>query len=119
MRGGGLRPTFGCAAIAFLAFCVAPATAQEMPSQKPVTLIVPFAAGGSTDVIARVIAEAMRASLGNPFIVDNRGGAGGSIGTTAIARLCPTARPSAWARPRRWRSIRPPTRTCPTISGAI
>jgi tripartite-type tricarboxylate transporter receptor subunit TctC len=84
MRGGGLCRKFRFAAIALVALGTAPAIAQETP--KPVTLIVPFAAGGSTDVIARVIAEAMRASLGNPFIVDNRAGAGGSIGTAAIAK---------------------------------
>jgi tripartite-type tricarboxylate transporter receptor subunit TctC len=49
-------------------------------------LIVPFAPGGSTDVIARIVAEAMRYSLGQPLLVENRGGAGGSIGTAAIAR---------------------------------
>ena len=53
------------------------------------TLIVPFAAGGSTDVIARVVAEAMRGPLGQPVIVENHGGAGGSLGTAAIARATP------------------------------
>jgi tripartite-type tricarboxylate transporter receptor subunit TctC len=53
---------------------------------RPVTLIVPFAPGGSTDVIARVVAEAMRAPLGQPVVVENHAGAGGSIGTAAIAR---------------------------------
>jgi tripartite-type tricarboxylate transporter receptor subunit TctC len=48
-------------------------------------LIVPFAAGGSTDVIARIIGEAMLYALGQPLLVDNRGGAGGSLGTAAIA----------------------------------
>ncbi len=62
-----------------------PASAQE----RPVTLIVPFAAGGSTDVIARVVADAMRASLGQPMVIDNRGGAGGSLGTAAIAKADP------------------------------
>ena len=62
--------------------------AQDYPS-RPITLIVPFAAGGSTDVIARVVAEAMRSSLGQPLVVDNRVGAGGSIGTAAIAKAAP------------------------------
>jgi tripartite-type tricarboxylate transporter receptor subunit TctC len=54
-----------------------------------VTLIVPFAAGGSTDAIARIVAEAMRGPLGQIVIVENRGGAGGSLGTAAIARAAP------------------------------
>jgi tripartite-type tricarboxylate transporter receptor subunit TctC len=54
-----------------------------------ITLIVPFAAGGSTDVIARVVAEAMHATLDVPVIVENRGGAGGSIGTGVVARALP------------------------------
>jgi tripartite-type tricarboxylate transporter receptor subunit TctC len=52
---------------------------------RPLTLIVPFAPGGSTDVIARVVAEAMREPLGQPVVVENHGGAGGSLGTAAIA----------------------------------
>ncbi len=54
-----------------------------------VTLIVPFAAGGSTDAIARIVAEAMREPLGQTVIVENRAGAGGSLGTAAIARATP------------------------------
>ncbi|MDO9412187.1 MAG: tripartite tricarboxylate transporter substrate binding protein [Pseudolabrys sp.] len=53
------------------------------------TLIVPFAPGGSTDVIARVVAEAMRGPLGQTVVVENHAGAGGSIGTAAIARANP------------------------------
>jgi tripartite-type tricarboxylate transporter receptor subunit TctC len=56
---------------------------------RAITLIVPFAAGGSTDVIARFVAEAMRAALNVPVIVENRGGAGGSIGTGVVARAVP------------------------------
>lgn len=63
-----------------------PLRAQEKYPARPVTLIVPFPPGGSTDVIARVVAEAMRAPLGQPVIVENRAGAGGSVGTAAIAR---------------------------------
>ena len=54
-----------------------------------VTMIVPFAPGGSTDVIARVIADAMRADLGQAVVIDNRGGAGGSLGTAAITKAAP------------------------------
>ena len=65
------------------------AVAQDQYPSRPITLIVPFAAGGSTDVIARVIAEAMRPVLGQSIVIENRGGAGGSIGTAAIAKAAP------------------------------
>jgi tripartite-type tricarboxylate transporter receptor subunit TctC len=67
----------------------APACAQDVYPSKTITMIVPFAAGGSTDVIGRVIAEGLRQVLGQPVVVDNRGGAGGSIGTAAIAKAPP------------------------------
>lgn len=63
--------------------------AQGAYPARPVTLIVPFAPGGSTDVIARVVAEAMRGPLGQTVVVENHAGAGGSIGTAAIARANP------------------------------
>jgi tripartite-type tricarboxylate transporter receptor subunit TctC len=65
------------------------ASAQTAPPKGTITLIVPFAAGGSTDAIARVVAEGMRQSLGQPVVVENRAGAGGSLGTAAIARAAP------------------------------
>jgi tripartite-type tricarboxylate transporter receptor subunit TctC len=72
-----------------VASAAAPYLARAQGSLKPVTLIVPFAAGGSTDAIARIVAEAMRGPLGQTVIVENRGGGGGSIGTAAIARAAP------------------------------
>jgi tripartite-type tricarboxylate transporter receptor subunit TctC len=78
--------------VAALCLAVLPAgvaTAQDSYPSRPVTLIVPFAAGGSTDVIARVVADAMRGPLGQSLVIDNRGGAGGSIGTAAIAKAAP------------------------------
>jgi tripartite-type tricarboxylate transporter receptor subunit TctC len=79
------------ALIAFALFAAGlmPVAAQDNYPQRPVTLIVPFAAGGSTDVIARVVADAMRGALGQSIVIDNRGGAGGSIGTGAIAKAAP------------------------------
>jgi tripartite-type tricarboxylate transporter receptor subunit TctC len=65
------------------------ARAQPAFPSRSINLIVPFAPGGSTDVIARVIAEAMRPSLGQPIVIDNRAGAGGSTGTAAIAKAAP------------------------------
>lgn len=64
------------------------ATAQTFPS-KPVMIVVPFPAGGALDMVARVIAEQMRTDLGQPVIVENRAGAGGTVGSTAVARAEP------------------------------
>ena len=61
------------------------ALAQNYPS-RPVTLVVPFAAGGGTDTIARILGERLRASLGQPVIVENVAGANGSIGSGRAAR---------------------------------
>ena len=62
--------------------------AQTYPA-KPIKLVVPFPAGGATDVLARVIGEKMAASMGQPVIVDNRAGAAGIIGTDAVAKAAP------------------------------
>ncbi len=58
-------------------------------SSRPIRLIVPFPAGGPTDLVARVVAEPLSRILGQPIIVDNKGGAGGSIGTAELARAQP------------------------------
>ncbi|MBX6316791.1 tripartite tricarboxylate transporter substrate binding protein BugD [Pigmentiphaga sp.] len=66
---------------------LAPAHAAEQNyPTRPVTMIVPFAAGGPTDVVARSLAEAMRKSLGQTVVVENVGGAGGTIGTARVAK---------------------------------
>jgi tripartite-type tricarboxylate transporter receptor subunit TctC len=64
------------------------AVAQTYPS-RPITMVVPLGVGGSTDVIARIMAEGMRASLGQPIIVENTTGAGGTIGVGRVARAAP------------------------------
>jgi tripartite-type tricarboxylate transporter receptor subunit TctC len=64
------------------------AKAQDYPT-KPITLVVPYAAGGGNDVLARVAAEPMSKILGQQIVVDNRGGAGGSIGTRQVAKAAP------------------------------
>jgi len=62
--------------------------AQTYPN-RPVKMIVPFTAGGSTDIIARLTADALRKELGQPFIVENKGGAAGALGTAEVARAQP------------------------------
>lgn len=60
--------------------------AQEAWPTKPIKIIVPFAPGGTSDVLARVIAEKLSTALGKPVVVENRGGAGGVIGADAVAK---------------------------------
>lgn len=62
------------------------ARAQDAWPNRPVTLLVPFAAGGSNDVVARLLAPALEAKLGQPFVVENRPGGGGSLGMGMVAR---------------------------------
>lgn len=76
----------GAAALSLAA--LSPAQAAEFP-QKPVTLVIPFAAGGPTDNVARSLAEAMRPALGQTVVVENKAGAGGTIGTSDVARSDP------------------------------
>src|SRR5262245_39595888 len=62
--------------------------AQAYPT-RPVTMIVPFPAGGATTTLARVLAEHMKSTLGQSIVIENVGGASGSIGTTRVARAAP------------------------------
>ena len=76
-----------------IAACMAPlahglAFAQTFPS-KPLKIVVPFAAGGSADAMARILAQGMTAQLGQPITIENRGGAGGIIGIDAVAKAAP------------------------------
>src|SRR5262245_58597848 len=67
---------------------VLPAGAQGFPS-RPLKIIVPFPAGGTTDIVARLVAQRMSESMGQPVLVENRGGAGGSLGADAVAKSAP------------------------------
>src|SRR5213593_3245374 len=75
-------------AIFILAWVCGVAWAQPFPS-KPVRIIVPFPAGGTTDIIARLVAQRLSETMGQPVLVENRGGAGGSIGADAVAKAAP------------------------------
>ncbi|MFT0862352.1 Bug family tripartite tricarboxylate transporter substrate binding protein [Ancylobacter sp. G4_0304] len=83
-----LRSVFAAALSAAVLFAPGLATAQDFPN-RPVTLVIPFAAGGSTDLVGRLIAERMSQELGQPVVVENRGGAGGTLGTAAVAKATP------------------------------
>jgi tripartite-type tricarboxylate transporter receptor subunit TctC len=63
--------------------------AQEVFPARPITLVIPWAAGGSTDAIGRLLAQVMAADLGQPIIIENRGGASGTIGHAHVARQRP------------------------------
>ena len=82
-----MRNTIAVVALALVA-ALGPAYADSYPS-RPITLIVPFPPGGSTDVAARIIADKMGTALHQPVIVENVGGAGGSLGVGRLARAAP------------------------------
>jgi tripartite-type tricarboxylate transporter receptor subunit TctC len=81
------RKTLAGIAIGALTFC-SPAWGQAYPS-RPIQIIVPFAAGGGSDTVTRVVANRLAERLGQPVLVENRGGAGGNIGMEAGARAKP------------------------------
>ena len=76
------------AALLGAAVTCASASAQDYPT-KPITLVVPFPAGGGNDALARLVAEKMSRALGQQVVVENRGGAGGTIATRAVAKTVP------------------------------
>ena len=73
-----------------LAVGMPPGLAQDYPS-KTVTIIVPFTPAGSTDLLARIAAQAWEQRLGKSFVVENRPGAGQQIGVNAVAKAAPMA----------------------------
>ena len=79
-----------CQALLALAFACpgAPALSQNYPN-KPVRLIVPFAPGGFTDVVARILGQKLSAAMGQPFVIENKAGAGSTIGTDFVAKSAP------------------------------
>jgi tripartite-type tricarboxylate transporter receptor subunit TctC len=71
------------------ALVAAPAFAQSAWPSKPIRYIVPFAAGGSTDILGRIASEKLLSVLGQPIVIENKAGQGGSIGTAELARAAP------------------------------
>jgi tripartite-type tricarboxylate transporter receptor subunit TctC len=88
------------AASASLLARVGPAKAQSFAG-KQIRVIVPFPAGGPTDIVARPLAQMLGDALKATVVIDNRGGAGGSLGAEAVARSA-ISRPSPWWRWLRW-----------------
>jgi len=81
------RSNFICAAAAALALTAAPSMAQDSWPTRPVKIVSPFPAGGTSDVMARMVAEALTKELGQQVIVENIGGAGGTIGTLRALKM--------------------------------
>src|SRR5947207_13151146 len=89
-------------AAAVVALLGAPAMASEQAyPTRPIQVIVPFAGGSASDVVMRILLDRMAKSIGQPFIVDNRLGAGGNIGTSAGTKATPGGYPFmvGWAGP--------------------
>ncbi|MCK8785545.1 tripartite tricarboxylate transporter substrate binding protein [Roseomonas sp. NAR14] len=89
------RPAMPCrrsalrlALAALLAAPARPGVAQEYPAQ-PLRLVIPFAPGGTNDIVGRLVTEGMGVRLGQPFVVENRGGAGGLMGAEVVSRAAP------------------------------
>src|SRR5258705_8212050 len=81
-------PIMKLISIISLAAFASTAMAQDYPT-RPITLVVGYAAGGGNDIMARVAAEKMSPAIGQQIVIENRGGAGGSIATRAVAKAAP------------------------------
>src|SRR5947209_5103868 len=88
----GRMSTWACvlaaSIVAGAAYAADPAAAQSYPT-RPVTIVVPFAAGGGNDILARLLGQHMGRALGQQFVIENRGGAAGTIGARAVAKAPP------------------------------
>jgi len=106
-----MPPIRTLAAAAALALAAStPLHAADLPANRPITLIVPFAAGGGVDGMGRLLAERLRSELPQGVVVENKPGASGMLGATAVVRSAPTARRCCWDRPVRRPSIRSSSR---------
>jgi len=80
-----------------LQICGWPALAQQYPA-KPLRFVVSFPPGGTVDIVARIVQPRLAEALGQPIIIENRGGAGGAVGTEAVARSAPDGSDSVSAQ---------------------
>src|ERR1043166_3348031 len=87
VRRGGAMNSLRLFAVTMV-FCWSASPAQNFPT-RPVAIVVPFSAGGPTDTIARIMAERMAKSLGQPVVVENVTGAGGNIAVSRVVRAAP------------------------------
>src|SRR6202795_1397808 len=85
MEGNMIRGLRRAALAALLTVCVSGAWAQAYPT-KPIRLVVPFPAGGTTDILAREVGQRLSVTLGQPGVIDNRPGAAGNIGADLVAK---------------------------------
>ena len=83
------RRPFGLGLAAALASWAVPSLSQSNFPSKPIKIVVPFPAGGTTDIVARLVAQRMSETMGQPVTVENKGGAGGAIGADAVAKAAP------------------------------
>jgi tripartite-type tricarboxylate transporter receptor subunit TctC len=83
------RRTLAAVAASLGAFAAPRAFAQSDWPSRPIRIVVPFAAGGTTDIVARVIAEQLSPALKTPVVVENKAGAGGNVGATEVAKAAP------------------------------
>jgi tripartite-type tricarboxylate transporter receptor subunit TctC len=98
------------------ALAVTAVHAQDYPT-KPVKWVVAYPPGGTTDILARIVGQYLSEHLGQPFVIDNRPGAGNNIGTEVVADSPPTATRSCWSIPPT-ASKRRCIRSCPSTSYA-
>src|SRR5262245_64261793 len=88
VRGSAMKARLCLIAIALSPGAIESASAQAYPS-RPITMVVPYPAGGPSDTLGRILAESMRGFLGQPVVIENVSGAGGAIGVGRVARAAP------------------------------